>query len=333
MAHAHGEHCRHGHTGVHGSGSRRSLLFAFFLTASFMLAEAVGGWLTNSLALLSDAGHMLTDAAAIGLSLLALKFGETPPSATKTFGYRRVEILAALFNGLALWAIVGVVLREAYGRLRDPQEIQAVGMMAVAAAGLAVNLVSMKLLHSHKDENINVRGAFLHVVADALGSVGALAAGIVVATTGWTLADPLASVGICALILYSSWGLVREAVHGLLLGVPGHLDFRQVQRALLEQEGVCCLYDLHLWSIAPGQEALSAHLVVPDGYPRQQELLARTVARLREDFGITHATIQIEQSHEMKDSRLGTVCTVAGEGAGCALPHGPTATAGGGGRG
>ncbi|MEW6488143.1 MAG: cation diffusion facilitator family transporter [Thermodesulfobacteriota bacterium] len=328
MAHAHADHCRHGHVAAPGRGSRRSLWLAFALTVSFMVAEAVGGWLINSLALLSDAGHMLTDAAAIGLSLLALKVGETPPSATKTFGYRRVEILAALFNGLALWAIVGVVLREAYGRFREPQEIRAVGMMAVAAAGLAVNLVSMKLLHAHKDENLNVRGAFLHVVADALGSVGALTAGIVVAATGWTPADPLASVGICALILYSSWGLVREAVHALLLGVPAHLDFRQVQRAILEQEGVCCLYDVHLWSIAPGQEALSAHLVVPDGYPRQKELLARTVARLREDFGITHATIQIEESHELKDSRLRSACTVEGEGAACALPPGPKPSGG-----
>lgn len=328
MAHVHTDHCRHGHPAAHAAGSRRSLWMAFALTVSFMVAEAVGGWITNSLALLSDAGHMLTDAAAIGLSLLAFKVGATPPSVTKTFGYRRVEILAALFNGLALWAIVGVVLRESYGRFRQPQEIQAVGMIAVAAAGLAVNLASMKLLHAHKDENLNVRGAFLHVVADALGSVGALTAGIVVATTGWTPADPLASAGICALILYSSWGLVREAVHGLLLGVPVHLDFRQVQRALLEQEGVCCLYDLHLWSIAPGQEALSAHLVVPKGYAQRQELLARTVARLREDFGITHATIQIEESHEMKESRLDTVCTVAGAGAGCALPHGPKPSGG-----
>jgi cobalt-zinc-cadmium efflux system protein len=323
MAHAHGQNCRHGHAAAHATGSRRSLWFAFALTVSFMVAEAVGGWLTNSLALLSDAGHMLTDAAAIGLSLLALKVGETPPSATKTFGYRRVEILAALFNGLALWAIVGVVLREAYGRFRDPQEIRAVGMMAVAAAGLAVNLASMKLLHAHKDANLNVRGAFLHVVADALGSVGALTAGFVVAATGWTLADPLASVGICTLILYSSWGLVREAVHALLLGVPMHLDFRKVQRTILEQEGVCCVYDLHLWSIAPGQEALSAHLVVPDGYAPQQELLARTVARLREDFGITHATLQIEESHELKDARRGAVCAVEGAGTVCALPPGP----------
>ncbi|MHB8765601.1 MAG: cation diffusion facilitator family transporter [Deferrisomatales bacterium] len=329
MAEAPHAHCDHGphHPGAaggahgHGGGTRRSLWVSFALTLGFMAAEAVGGWLTNSLALLSDAGHMLTDAAALGLSLLALKVGELPPSATKTFGYRRFEILAALFNGLALWAIVGVVLHEAYERLWDPPEVQALGMLAVAGLGLVVNLVSIRLLHAHKDENLNVRGAFAHVVADSLGSVGALAAGLVVATTGWRLADPLVSVAICGLILWSSWGLVREAVHILLLGVPGHLDYAEVQQAILEEEGVCCLYDLHIWSIAPGQEALSAHVVVPDGYPAPGALLHRIVDRLRERFGIAHATIQIEETHELRDARGIAVCRAAGEGVGCALPE------------
>lgn len=304
-----------------GTGLRRNLLLALALTLSFMVAEVIGGVLTNSLALLSDAGHMLTDAGALALSLLALKVGQAPPSVTKTFGYRRVEVLAALLNGLALWALVGVVLREAYERLRNPQEIHAVGMMVVAAIGLGVNLVCVRLLHVHKDENLNVKGAFLHVVADSLGSAGALTAGVIVALTGWTLVDPLVSVGICVLILWSSWGLVREAVHVLLLGVPSRLDFQRVRQAILDQEGVCCLYDLHIWSIAPGHEALSAHVVVPDGYRNQRELLNCLVERLRERFGIAHATIQIEETHQMKDARLDTVCAVPGEGVACSVPQ------------
>ncbi|MDW7712412.1 MAG: cation diffusion facilitator family transporter [Deferrisomatales bacterium] len=323
--HVHGAHCGHSQGGGAAPGARRNLLLALVLTLSFMVAEAVGGWLTNSLALLSDAGHMLTDAGALGLALLALRIGQMPPSATKTFGYRRVEILAALLNGLALWAIVGVILREAWERFRDPREIHALGMMAVAALGLAVNLVSLRLLHRHKDASLNVRGAFVHVLADSLGSVGVLAAGVVIATTGWTLADPLVSVVICGLILWASWGLVRDAVHVLLLGVPPHLDLRRVERAILEEEGVCCLYDLHLWSIAPGREALSAHVVVPDGYSRQRELLDGIVRRLREGFGIDHATIQIEETHEMKSSRADTVCAVPGQGASCALLPDPPA--------
>ncbi len=314
-------HCHDASDHPVGTGPRRNLLLALALTSSFMVAEVIGGVLTNSLALLSDAGHMLTDAGALALSLLALKVGQAPPSVTKTFGYRRVEVLAALLNGLALWTVVGVVLREAYERLRNPQEIHAVGMMVVAAIGLGVNLVCVRLLQVHKDENLNVKGAFLHVVADSLGSAGALTAGVIVALTGWTLVDPLVSVGICVLILWSSWGLVREAVHVLLLGVPSRLDFQRVRQAILDQEGVCCLYDLHIWSIAPGHEALSAHVVVPDGYRHQRELLNRLVERLRERFGIAHTTIQIEETHEMKDARLDTVCAVPGEGVACSFPQ------------
>lgn len=282
-----------------------------------MVVEAVGGWLTNSLALLSDAGHMLTDAGALGLSLVAMRMGDKPPSETQTFGYRRFEILAALFNGLALWAIVGVILHEAYIRLQTAPEVTAPGMIIVAAVGLLVNLLSIRLLHAHKDANINVRGAFLHVVADSLGSVGALAAGLIIMFTGWTLADPLVSVAICVLILWSSWGLVREAVHILLLGVPAHIDYHDVERAILKHDGVCCLYDLHIWSISSGHEAISAHIVVPEGFGRQKTLLQEILATLRERFGIDHATIQIEESHEIKNGRHDTVCQISGAGATC----------------
>ncbi len=310
-------HNNHGHNQEAG---RRSLFFSFLMISAFMVVEAVGGWYTNSLALLSDAGHMLTDAGALAFSLLALKIGEMPPSPTKTFGYRRFEILAALGNGLALWAIVGVILHEVYSRLQNPPEVKAPLMIAVAAIGLIVNLVSIKLLHAHKDDNLNVRGAFLHVLADSLGSVGALAAGLVMLTTGWTLADPLISLVICLLILWSSWGIVRDAVHILLLGVPAHLDFREIEEEILGHAGVCCLYDLHIWSISSGQEALSAHVVVPDGYPRQKELLEEIIAGLEQHFGIAHATIQLEESHRIKDSRLKSMCSIAGGNNACAIP-------------
>jgi cobalt-zinc-cadmium efflux system protein len=325
MAHAHDHEHDHGACShAPGGGSRRSLTISLAVTAGFMGVEALGGWLTNSLALLSDAGHMLTDAGALALSLLALKIGEMPPSTTKTFGYRRFEILAALLNGLALWAIVGLILREAFGRLSAPPQVYGAGMLVVSALGLIVNLVSMWVLHGHKDESLNVRGAFVHVVADSLGSVGALAASLLILTTGWRLADPLVSIGICALILWSSWGIVRDSFHVLLEGVPAHLDYREVEQALLDHDGVCCLYDLHIWAITGGHDALSAHVVVPDGYARQKELLRELVTQLRDRFHIDHATLQIEESHEFQHEFLeGTraVCRFDGEKAvACRMP-------------
>lgn len=317
MEHGHEHHQDHAGT-PHHEASRRSLLLSFLMVAGFMVIEAVGGWYTNSLALWSDAGHMLTDAGALAFSLLALKIGEMPPSTTKTFGYRRFEILAALGNGLALWTIVGVILHEAYSRLQTPPEVKAPVMIAVAAIGLLVNLISIKLLHAHKDDNLNIRGAFLHVLADLLGSVGALTAGLIMLTTGWQLIDPLISLGICLLILWSSWGIVRDAVHILLLGVPTHLDYREVEQEIIGHQGVCCLYDLHIWAIASGREAVTAHVVVPNGYDRRQELLAEIVAGLQERFGIEHTTIQMEESHDLKEGRGDSACRVGSVGNACA---------------
>lgn len=311
---------QHDHHDHQHDGSRRSLFLSFLMIFGFMLVEAVGGWYTNSLALLSDAGHMLTDAGALAFSLLALKIGTMPPSTTKTFGYRRFEILAALGNGLALWGIVGVILHEAYTRLQSPPEVKAPVMIAVAALGLAVNLISIKLLHAHKDDNMNVRGAFLHVLADSLGSVGALTAGLIMLLTGWQLIDPLISLGICLLILWSSWGIVRDAVHILLLGVPSHINYREVEQEILGHPGVCCLYDLHIWAIASGREVVTVHVVVQDGYQRRQELLEEIVAALQKRFGIEHTTIQIEESHDLKEGRGDSACQVGSPGNACAWP-------------
>lgn len=278
-----------------------------------MVIEALGGWFSNSLALLSDAGHMLTDAGALGLSLWALRIGKKPPSETKTFGYRRIEVLAALANGLALWVIVGVILHEAFERLSNPQEVAAPMMMAVAAAGLVINLISIKMLHGHHHHNINVKGALLHVIADCLGSVGALVAALVIWLTGYTVIDPLISLVLCLLILWSSWGLVREAVNILLLGVPAHIEYKEVEQTLLDHPEVCCLYDLHVWTIASGVEALSCHVVVADGFNEYERLMRELEALLEEGFNVTHTTIQLEQSHEMKEGR-GEVCSVGSGG-------------------
>jgi cobalt-zinc-cadmium efflux system protein len=204
--------------------------------------------------------------------------------------------------------------------------VKGLGMLGVSAVGLGVNLVSIWLLHAHKDENINIRGAFLHVLADSLGSVGALAASLVILGTGWTLADPIVSLAICALILWSSWGIVRDSLHILLEGVPAHIDYHEVEQVLLDREGVCCLYDLHIWSITGGREALSAHVVVPDGYPRQRELLREILGTLKERFRVEHATIQIEESHDLREELLSggnAVCKIAGAGGvACQLPTG-----------
>jgi cobalt-zinc-cadmium efflux system protein len=272
------------------------------------VVEAVGGWLANSLALLSDAGHMLTDAGALGLSLWAIRAGKKPASSTKTFGHRRIEVLAALANGLALWVIVGVILHEAFERVSAPQAVDAPTMMAVAAAGLVVNLISISLLHGHHHDNLNVKGAFLHVVADSLGSVGAIIAALVIWTTGYTVIDPLISRLLCTLILWSSWGLVRESVHILLLGVPSHIEYREVEQSILANPDVCCLYDLHIWTISSGVEALSAHVVVADDFIGNEALIRKLEALLATKFAITHTTIQLEQTHEMKDGR-NAVCS------------------------
>ncbi|MEW6219401.1 MAG: cation diffusion facilitator family transporter [Thermodesulfobacteriota bacterium] len=314
----HHDHPHHDHS--QGGDPGRRLALSLAVTLLFMAGEAVGGWLTNSLALLSDAGHMLTDAAALGLSLFALRVGARPPSVTKTFGYRRFEILAALANGLALWGIVGIILHEAFQRLSAPPAVKPLGMMLVAALGLAVNLISIRLLHGHRHESLNIRGAFLHVVADGLGSLAALSAALVIWAWGWTLADPLASFGICLLILASSWGLVREAVHMLLLGVPGHLSYRDVEAAILGHPGVCCVYDLHIWSIASGHEAVSAHVVTVAEAPSQPQLLQALVLELRERFGIRHVTIQLESSHDLRDTELGPSCRVGGDDRCCCRP-------------
>lgn len=272
----------------------RPLTAAFVLTLVVLVAEAVGGFLTGSLALLSDAGHMLTDAASLGLALVALRVAGRPPTLTKTFGYLRFEILAALLNGLTLWMVVAFIAWEAVQRLASPHPVDAGWMMGVAALGLAANLVTALVLGRAGTGGLNLRGALLHVFGDLLGSVGALVAGAIIWRTGWLAADPVMSLVICALILFSSWTLIRDAVNVLMEGTPRGLDVDAVQRALVAEPGVCGVHDLHLWSVTSGFHALSAHVEV-DAVLDRERVLRRLNFVLRERFGLTHTTLQIEE--------------------------------------
>jgi cobalt-zinc-cadmium efflux system protein len=266
------------------------------VTAGLCVVEAVGGWLTNSLALLSDAAHMLSDVGALGLTFFALQIGLRRASARNTYGYYRAEILAALVNGVVLWVVVFFIVREAWDRLFDPPQVAGAGMMVVAVAGLLVNVVVARRLHGHAHGSLNLRGAYLHVVADLLGSVGAVVAGLVILTTGWTLADPLVSLAIAVLILFSSWRLVREAVDVLMEAVPAHVDVEKLQRCLEAVPGTLEVHDLHVWSLTTGHCALSAHAVV-DAAVAGDDVLAAMAGTCAEVFGIDHVTIQIERTN------------------------------------
>ncbi len=304
--HAHAHH-GHAHGLRHGLGDRlaegaagrrraewRPLLWAFLITALILVAELVGGLLTGSLALLTDAGHMLTDAASLGLALVALRVSELPPTLRKTFGYHRFEILAALLNGLTLWAIVVFVAWEALRRLHQPHPIAVMGMMAVATLGLVANLASALILGRVGGAGLNLRAALLHVRADLLGSLGTLAAGAIIWATGWLAADPLASLLICGSILFSSWNLVRDAVNVLMESSPPGLDVDEIQRALTAEPGILGVHDLHLWTVTSGFNALSAH-VEADAELDREQVLRRLNFLLRERFGLTHTTLQIEE--------------------------------------
>ncbi|MFO0583223.1 MAG: cation diffusion facilitator family transporter [Anaeromyxobacter sp.] len=262
------------------------------LATAYMVAEAVGGWLTNSLALLADAGHMLSDVAALGLTLFAMWIARRPPTVTRTFGYYRAEILAALANGATLVAVALYVFAEAWARFRDPPAVMGGEMLAVAVGGLLVNLVSLWILRGSHGESLNVRGAWLHVLGDALGSVGAIASGALVWAFDWRWADPVASVAIGILIVHSSWSLIREAVAVLMEGAPGGVEVDAVRDALGGIAGVREVHELHVWSISSGLVSLSCHLVAESG---AAGVLDRAREVLRERFEIHHVTIQVEQ--------------------------------------
>jgi cobalt-zinc-cadmium efflux system protein len=276
---------------------RKPLAIALALTAAVMAVEVAGGFLSGSLALLADAGHMLTDVAALALSLFAFWLSGLPKTSRRTFGWRRFEIFAAMVNGLALWAIAGVIGYEAFRRFSAPLEIRSGLMMAVAAFGLAANVVVGVILYRGRETSLNVRGAFLHVVADALGSVGVLAAAALIRLTGSFVWDPVVSVAVCVLILWGAGRLVRESFHVFMEGAPAHLDVAAVEKALSDVPGVAGVHDLHVWTITSGFDSLSAHLKVLKGQD-VQGVIQSADAAVSSRFGILHTTFQPEIAEE-----------------------------------
>jgi len=269
------------------------------LTGSFMVLEVVGGWLSGSLALLADAGHMLTDVVALALSLLTAWIAQRPADANKTYGYLRWEILAALVNGAALFGIAGWVVLEAIERIQHPGPIRSGLFLAIATAGLVVNLVSLAMLHGSRHGSLNARGAYLHVLSDALGSIGALSAAAVIWLTGWTVADPIASVVLSLLILVGAWRLLRESTDILLDAVPRHVAMADVQQRILGVPGVAAVHDLHVWTVVNGVVAMSGHAVVPelDSHPEVLDGIRSEMAAL----GIGHVTMQLEVADECEE--------------------------------
>ena len=297
----------------------RKIKIVLLLTCAYLAAEVVGGLLTGSLALIADAGHMLADVGALALSLFAISYARRPPTPRRTYGFYRMEILASLVNSVVLVLFSAYILYEAYQRIFEPPAVQSPLMIAVAAVGLAVNFGGMKLLgggsgHSHhapddkvhrdeggrghhkEEENLNIEAARLEVFSDALGSIGVIAAGLVMLATNFYLADPIVSIGLALFILPRTWSLIKKSIHILMEGVPSNISYEAVKKAILEVRGVTGIFELHIWSITSGMNALSAHVAVIDP-SRSQIILREITAILEKRFGIDHSTIQNESYH------------------------------------
>lgn len=302
-----GEHEEHDRHHDHGPGhdhgeelrrvSRRRLWVALGIIVSFLIVEVIGGLVTGSLALLADAGHMLTDALALALAIFVAHLAQRPATPERTFGFLRAEVIGAFVNGATLILVVGLIVREAISRFLHPSEVQGAGMLLVAAAGLVANLASAWVLMGSRKENINIEGAFTHMIADALGSVGAIVAGLIILWTGWMLADPLVSLVIGGLILWSSIGLLRRTLGILIHATPEHLDFREILEALESNEHVAAVHDLHIWSVTSGFPVLTATIwLKPDctsplcwrGALREMQVM------LHDRFDVEHVTLQLE---------------------------------------
>ena len=290
MSKAHDHQHDHGGDGTNA----RRLTLTLVLVLLYMGVEVVGGLLADSLALIADAGHMFSDAGALGLTLFAMRFARRPATAQRTYGSYRAEILAALVNGATLVAVAMHIFIEAFERLRTPPEVQGGLMLAVASGGLLVNAAGLWILHTGHDANLNMRGAWLHVLTDALGSLQAIIAGALIWAYGWYWVDPLASVLIGLLVIYSSWSLIRQSVAVLMEGAPGHINVDDVRSALLALPHVANVHDLHVWTITSGFVALSAHVTCP-GDHNHDSLLRQAQRMLAERFGIRHTTIQIDR--------------------------------------
>lgn len=282
-----------GHSHSAAGASRKRLLIVLGLVVTYLVVEVVGSLLTNSLALLADAGHMLTDAVGVGLALLAIHFAAKPATAAKSFGYYRLEILAAVANAVLLFGVAAYILYEAYRRFAEPPDVLSLPMLAIAGIGLAVNLVSMRLLSAGAKTSLNMRGAYLEVLGDLLGSVAVLVAGVVILVTGWTAADPIASVVIALLILPRTWSLLREAVDVLLQATPKGVNLDEVRAHLLRGEGIVDAHDLHAWTLTSGMLVVSAHVVI-EPTANAAAVLDEVCRCLSDDFDMEHSTIQLE---------------------------------------
>lgn len=292
-----GKH-QHNHFAEKREGNKRGLIIALSITTIIMILEFFGGLFTNSLALLSDSGHMLSDASSMALSLVAIWFASRPPSSNKTYGYYRFEILAALFNGVTLFVIAGFIVKEAIQRFNDPPTVASGTMMIIAFIGLAANLLSAVTLLKKADvkENINLKSAYIHIIGDALGSVGAILAGLLMLLFDWYIADPIISVIVALLILKSAWGVLKQSIHVLMEGSPLMINKEEVLAILENIEGVKNVHDLHVWTITSGLDTLSCHILIEDKKD-EQEVLQEAINLIRDNYKIEHTTIQIEKSN------------------------------------
>jgi cobalt-zinc-cadmium efflux system protein len=269
---------------------------ALGLTGSFMIAEVIGAFITGSLALLSDAAHMMTDALALAISLVAIQVGKRAADRKRTFGYARFEILAAAFNAILLFVVAFYILFEAWQRLSAPAEIQSTGMLVIAVLGLIVNLISMRLLASASAESLNVKGAYLEVWSDMLGSIGVIVAALVIMYTGWGWVDSLVAAAIGFWVLPRTWTLLRESMNVLLQGVPDGIDIDEVEQGIRAIDGVTEVHDLHLWALTSGKNVMSTHLVADLERRSEQQILAEVTELMHERFDISHVTVQVEQA-------------------------------------
>ena len=312
MAENHGKHdhtsdegggySHHGHDHGVRDAKERSLWIVLGLTAGFMVAEIAGGLITRSLALISDAAHMFTDAAALAIALAAIKIGKRAADHKRTFGYYRFEILAAAFNATLLFFVAGYILYEAYQRLRNPPEIQSLGMLGIAVIGLAVNFAGMRILQHGKESSLNVKGAYLEVWSDMLGSLGVILAAVIIHFTQWAWVDAAVAAGIGLWVLPRTWTLLKDSLNILLEGVPSGLSLDEIEQALLALPGVLEIHDLHVWALTSGKNSLTVHLVVRDG-SEEQAVLQTATGLLASRFALRHATVQIEVAAcEIKDT-------------------------------
>ena len=301
-----GHHHDHGHDHTHGA-NKKVLLLSFIIITGYMVVEAIGGFLTNSLALLSDAGHMLSDSISLGIAMLAFMFGEKAASYSKTYGYKRFEILAAVLNGITLIGIALFIFYEAIERFTNPPEVATTGMLIISTIGLFVNILVAWIMMRGSDtkDNLNMRGAFLHVLSDMLGSVGAIVAALLIMFFGWGWADPLASVIVALLVVRSGYHVTKASIHVLMEGTPSNVDVQEIIQLIEQTDGIESIHDLHIWTITSGTNALSCHAVVNDQLKiAESEHILRKIEHNLQHKGIKHVTIQLETSLHRHDNSI-----------------------------